>query len=63
MERSWYHSMNRIGARKQRWLELADRLEERIAGTITAIPKLDEQPVAPLTLHTRWRDVCSGGIE
>lgn len=54
---------NRIGARKQRWIELAERLEELVTGTFTAIPELDERPDTPLTLYTRWRDVCSGGIE
>jgi hypothetical protein len=53
---------NRIGARKQRWLELAQRLEELVSGQITQIPELDEKPAAPVTLYTRWRDVCASGI-
>ncbi len=53
---------NRIGARKQRWLELATRLDDLCAGRIASIPELDERPTQPLTLYTRWRDVSSGGI-
>ena len=53
---------NRIGARKQRWLELATRIDELIAGHIDSIPELDEESTHPLTLYTRWRDVVSGGI-
>jgi hypothetical protein len=53
---------NRIGARKQRWLELAQRLEELVSGHLTHIPELDEKPATPVTLYTRWRDVCASGI-
>ncbi len=53
---------NRIGARKQRWLELAQRLDDLFAGRTASIPELDERSTQPLTLYTRWRDVTSGGI-
>lgn len=53
---------HRIGARKQRWLELAQRLQELSDGTINAIPELEEKPAEHVTIFTRWRDVGGSGI-
>ncbi len=52
----------RLGGQRQRWLELAARLEELVEGRIGAIPELDETPSSPVNLLSRWRDVAGGGI-
>ncbi len=52
----------RLGGQRQRWRELAARLEELTEGRIDAIPELDETPAAPITLLSRWRDIAGGGI-
>jgi hexosaminidase len=53
---------HRIGARKERWLELDRRLDDLIAGRCETIAEWDECPNEAITLYTRWRDVCASGI-
>jgi len=52
---------NRIGARKQRWLELAQRLHELREGRITNIPELEEIPPVPVRIPPQWSSVAASG--
>lgn len=69
--RQWYRRnktngfetiQNRIGARKQRWAELAQRLEELREGKVANIPELDEHLTEQVTIHSRWADIATSGI-
>ncbi len=69
--RQWYRRnkpngfetiQHRIGARKQRWAELAQRLEELIDKRIDRIPELDERLDEPISLNPRWHTVATSGI-
>ncbi len=52
---------NRIGARKQRWLEMAQRLHELREGRITHIPELEEIPPTPARIPCQWSSVAASG--
>lgn len=52
----------RLGGQRQRYAEVAQRLGELIAGTVTAIPELDEKPSAPGGRRGGWRNWSAVGI-
>jgi len=53
---------NRIGARKQRWNELAQRLQELRQGDIPNIPELEERAPVPVDVQGKWSAVAASGI-
>jgi len=53
---------NRIGARKQRWIELAQRLRELREGTVENIPELEEIAPFSVDVQGKWSAVAASGI-
>lgn len=51
----------KLGGQKQRYAELALRLEELAAGKITNIPELDEHPATPMPTPWGWNDLTTAG--
>ncbi len=52
----------RLGALRARYLELAERLGELIAGKIDCIAELDEAPPTAGVAKLNWRNLAGGGI-
>ncbi len=52
----------RLGGQRQRWGELARRLDELATGQTASIPELDECPTTPGFVDARWRSVAGAGM-
>jgi hypothetical protein len=53
----------RVAGLRARYLELGQRLDELLAGRVTAIPELDTPAPKPQAdIATSWHDLASGSV-